>query len=111
MWKYGSRAFRSATSSPRWSWLCCKSAAIHPSSTTPSRTRFAACGTNTNSKPIFPCRARIDRKRVGEGKSVSVRVDIGGGRMIKKKISCTYYRNNQYQSSTKTNKLHQDMKH
>src|SRR3546814_11038283 len=29
--------------------------------------------------------AREDRKRVGEGKSVEVRVDTGGGRVIKKK--------------------------
>src|SRR3546814_14857081 len=28
---------------------------------------------------------RVDRKRVGEGKSVSVRVELGGRRMIKKK--------------------------
>src|SRR3546814_15485805 len=31
------------------------------------------------------CRSGIDRKSVGEGKSVSVRVDLGGGRILKKK--------------------------
>src|SRR3546814_12683183 len=31
------------------------------------------------------CRARQDRKSVVEGKSVSVRVDLGGRRIIKKK--------------------------
>src|SRR3546814_14614822 len=30
---------------------------------------------------------RLDRKSVGEGKSVSVRVDLGGPRIIKKKIN------------------------
>src|SRR3546814_15588490 len=32
-------------------------------------------------------RSAIDRKRVGSGKSVSVRVDLGGGRIIKKKTN------------------------
>src|SRR3546814_20348360 len=29
--------------------------------------------------------AQLDRKRVGKGKGVSVRVDLGGGRIFKKK--------------------------
>src|SRR3546814_16411147 len=33
-----------------------------------------------------PTAVREDRKSVGEGKSVSVRVDLGGRRIIKKKI-------------------------
>src|SRR3546814_17878251 len=33
-----------------------------------------------------------DRKSVGEGKSVSVRVDIGGSRIFKKKITETMYK-------------------
>src|SRR3546814_13336356 len=35
------------------------------------------------SKPHIP---RIDRKSVGSGKSVSVRVDLGGRRLLNKKI-------------------------
>src|SRR3546814_11578628 len=37
-------------------------------------------------------RAALDRKSVVEGKSVSVRVDLGGRRLLKKKkIQCTQY--------------------
>src|SRR3546814_13703526 len=51
---------------------CCKTAAVkHPSSPAPAR------------RPTSPLR---DRKSVGEGKGVSVRVDLGGRRIIKKKI-------------------------
>src|SRR3546814_13484953 len=34
---------------------------------------------------VFRCKNPEDRKSVGEGKSVSVRVDLGGSRTIKKK--------------------------
>src|SRR3546814_15100682 len=45
--------------------------------------RFAAAG------PLRPGRVLIDRKSVVEGKSVSVRVDLGGRRIIQKKQEIT----------------------
>src|SRR3546814_15409517 len=36
-------------------------------------------------EPELRAEVGIDRKRVGSGKSVSVRVDLGGGRILKKK--------------------------
>src|SRR3546814_12338552 len=39
----------------------------------------------TGSARWFGSQRTGDRKRVGWGKSVSVRVDVGGGRLIKKK--------------------------
>src|SRR3546814_17836410 len=40
-----------------------------------------------------------DRKSVGEGKSVSVRVDIGGSRITKKKNQCKKVRHEVYRKS------------
>src|SRR3546814_18682925 len=57
----------------------CRHRRCRPTSCAPSPTRE-----RSNSKPIaFTCR-RTDRKSVVEGKSVSVRVDPGGRRIIKK---------------------------
>src|SRR3546814_14594534 len=45
------------------------------------RRQFTRSGGGWTSTLLYPC----DRKSVVEGKSVSVRVDLGGGRIIKKK--------------------------
>src|SRR3546814_12136834 len=41
--------------------------------------------TRDRNEPFMEIRPCLDRKSVGEGKSVSVRVDLGGRRNIKKK--------------------------
>src|SRR3546814_16690133 len=45
--------------------------------------------------PLAVARAAIDRKGVVSGKSVSVRVDLGGRRVIKKKKECKAKKTNQ----------------
>src|SRR3546814_14643493 len=53
--------------------------------------------------PKAPEEDKGDRKSVVEGKSVSVRVDLGGRRIIKQQIT---RRTTDYTSSTTTNKKH-----
>src|SRR3546814_14602121 len=48
----------------------------------PSRAQCSKCSRSTTSPCCYSTRA--DRKSVGEGKSVSVRVDPGGRRILKK---------------------------
>src|SRR3546814_20656195 len=55
-------------------------------SRTASFERGARCKARTAaSRRIAPTNPQLDRKSVGEGKSVSVRVDLGGRRIIQKK--------------------------
>src|SRR3546814_19328852 len=42
-------------------------------------------GASRRHRPVPPCLRRRDRTGVGEGKGVSVRVDIGGRRVVKNK--------------------------
>src|SRR3546814_12868034 len=65
------------------------------------RTAYGRCRRRDN-RPPPPRRARQDRKSGVEGKSVSVRVDLGGRRSIKKKNHINHINHNQTRR-TKTN--------
>src|SRR3546814_11549685 len=71
-----------------------------------ARSRSPATGLQSDRHPVFPSAAETgahrptairhsdaDRKSVVKGKSVSVRVDLGGRRIIKKKIKQPNYYN------------------
>src|SRR3546814_15128012 len=75
--------------SRRGSGLCC----VMASSYRAPHTRQAASAANgafSNEHGSGDRRRRRDRKRVGSGKSVLVRVDFGGGRCIKKHMLPTH---------------------
>src|SRR3546814_12151706 len=73
--------------------LCATKNLPHPeepgrASARPGISKDAHCCCSTRKLPLTPCGPAGpagDRKRVGSGKRGSVRVDLGGGRFIKKK--------------------------
>src|SRR3546814_16194646 len=65
-------------------WLLAQRKAASPPQTPPLKRRGLQRPPPVGSCPSIP---RADRKSVGSGKSVSVRVDHGGPRVIKKKIN------------------------
>src|SRR3546814_14841875 len=76
-----------------------------------TRRRTTVPGCPRPSPPVTPCapiprdarrRPRPDRKSVVSGKSVSVRVDLGGRRIIKKKKDKTHITHLTHKSTTHT---------
>src|SRR3546814_17568368 len=77
--------------------VCIQSSANHPSNGLPSAMRrdsgctqglltsLSSTKTNFTTTQVSQIGSRVDRKSVVEGKSVSVRGDLGGTRIIKKK--------------------------
>src|SRR3546814_11887819 len=58
---------------------------MHASPAAPARARTCRAGFHTVVSRTWVLEQEKDRKRVVEGKSVSVRVDRGGGRIFRKK--------------------------
>src|SRR3546814_15336434 len=74
--------------SASWTWLADRDreATLRICPTTTIGGRDAACQHNIEYRAAdATANPYVDRKSVVEGKSVSVRVDLGGGRIIKKK--------------------------
>src|SRR3546814_14941277 len=79
--KPASEGRAAATRAPTRSWPCKRTTAVGATgwwARTAASSRSATPGCSATL-------GRSDRKRVVEGKGVSVRVDLGGGRIIKKK--------------------------